>query len=100
MLWYMKKCHTIDIETDFVHIATRAAFGFKKILRNKANVATWLHNGLSHSQKHFPVKKKLQNRLHTQNKHPTIKDSNPFYFSVAHIFCYIWHLHCLFKFQV
>lgn len=35
MLCYMKKCPTIYIKTDTVHISTRAAFGFKRILQNK-----------------------------------------------------------------
>lgn len=35
MLCYMKKCPTICIKTDTVHISTRAAFGFKCILKNK-----------------------------------------------------------------
>ena len=45
MLCYMKKCPTIYITTDTVHISTRAAFGFKCILQNKEkchHVATLL----------------------------------------------------------
>lgn len=74
----------------------------KAFCKIKKNITTWLHYWLSFTlKKAFQFKKKkLQNRLHTQKKHPTIRESNPFYFSVAHILCYIWHLHCLFKFQV
>lgn len=99
----MKKCPTIYIKIDIVHISTRAAFGLKNILQNKekyhhmAALMALIH---THKKAFQLKKKKLQNRLHTQKKHPTIKESNPFYFSVAHILCYIWHLHCLFKFQV
>lgn len=35
MLCYMKKCPTIYIKIDIVHISTRAAFGFKSVLQNK-----------------------------------------------------------------
>lgn len=87
MLCYMKKCPTIYIKIGTVLIATRAAFGFKSILQNKEKChhkAALL--ALIHTHKNaFQLKKKLQNRLHMQKKHPTIKESNLFYFSVAHI---------------
>lgn len=35
MLCYMKKCPTIYVKVDTVHITTTAAFGFKSILQNK-----------------------------------------------------------------
>lgn len=48
MLCYMKKCPTIYVKIDIVHIWTRAALGFKSILQNKIkNVTIWLHYWLS-----------------------------------------------------
>ena len=35
MLCYMKKCPTMYIKTDTVHLSTRAASGLKSILQNK-----------------------------------------------------------------
>lgn len=59
MLCHMKKCPTIYIEIDTVHILTRAAFGFKSILQNKEkchHMAVLL--ALSHTHKKcFPVLK-------------------------------------------
>lgn len=103
MLCYMKKCPTIYIKVGNVHISTRAAFGFKSILQNKEkchHMAALL--ALIHTHKNaFQFKKKNYKIDYIlRKKHPTIKESNPFYFSAAHIRCYAWRLYCLSKFQV
>lgn len=47
MLCYMKKCPTMYIKTDTVHVSTRAASGLKAFCKIKKNVTTWLHCWLS-----------------------------------------------------
>lgn len=99
MLCYMKKCPTIYIKTDTVRQLEQPLV-LKAFCKIKKNVTTWLHYWPSFTLTKMlsSLKKKID--YIPRKKNPIIKESNRFYFSVAHTLCYIWHFHCLFKFQV